>query len=230
MANIKETIYIYMIQNLINGKVYIGQTINPQKRWNRHKNIAESKKDRNTFYLQRSIRKYGIENFSFNVFQKFYTFEEAKLAEIYWIKFFESKNDKVGYNLTDGGEGCLGRVVTSETKEKIRQSHIGIKHTNESKLKIGANNPRTKLNYIKAKEIREKHKSGLSFVSLAREYFVSPENIAKIVYNQHFFDKTYISPEPYRRGKTPRSKETRKNMSIAQLGKNKKYYTEYGKI
>lgn len=57
---------IYKIQNLINGKIYIGQSKNIEKRWLRHKTTAFNKNDHSyNLPLYRAIRKYGLENFSF---------------------------------------------------------------------------------------------------------------------------------------------------------------------
>ena len=52
---------IYRITNLINNKIYIGQTANkyPSKRWGCHKHEATSGNDKP---LYRAMRKYGIEN------------------------------------------------------------------------------------------------------------------------------------------------------------------------
>jgi group I intron endonuclease len=56
---------IYKITNVINGKVYIGQTIQKRasSRWHVHKSLSKYKEE----YLYRAIRKYGLENFKFEV-------------------------------------------------------------------------------------------------------------------------------------------------------------------
>ena len=53
---------IYKIQNLINGKIYIGQSVHIKARFNAHKSEA---RNGNTRPLYNAIRKYGVENFSF---------------------------------------------------------------------------------------------------------------------------------------------------------------------
>ena len=54
--------YIYKITNLINGKIYIGQTrFNVQRRFHQH--LYEAKKGELNFPLYSAIRKYGEENF-----------------------------------------------------------------------------------------------------------------------------------------------------------------------
>lgn len=61
--------YIYTIKNLVNGKIYVGQTIqsNAKMRWYSHQADARAGKKS---YLYDSIRKYGVENFLWTVVDK----------------------------------------------------------------------------------------------------------------------------------------------------------------
>ena len=56
--------YIYKITNLINSKIYIGQTNDPRGRWNEHKSFA---KNSPTMLVDRKIKQYGVNNFDFEV-------------------------------------------------------------------------------------------------------------------------------------------------------------------
>lgn len=104
---------IYKIQNKINSKVYIGQSINIEKRWNKHKSASQDVLDHSyETHLYRSFRKYGIENFDFSII------EECPIAELnqkerYWIQKYNSFFK--GYNLTLGGDSS----GTEIKKEKI---------------------------------------------------------------------------------------------------------------
>ena len=95
---------IYKITNNINNKCYIGQTIKtPEERWKEHKQHAfgTHTNDINKS-LYKAMRKYGIENFSFEVLQNnIETYEQLDKAEIYWIDFYNSFIK--GYNETFGG-------------------------------------------------------------------------------------------------------------------------------
>lgn len=62
---------IYRIKNLINEKSYVGQSTNIEKRWNKEKTSAFNKNYASYDYpLSRAFRKYGIENFSFEVIEE----------------------------------------------------------------------------------------------------------------------------------------------------------------
>lgn len=96
---------IYKITNQVNGKCYIGQTIkSPEDRWKEHQQHAFGThiNDQNKV-LYKAIRKYGLENFTFEVIQDgITTHEELDKAEIYWINHFNSFVK--GYNSTLGGQ------------------------------------------------------------------------------------------------------------------------------
>lgn len=111
---------IYKIENLINGKVYIGQSKDIQKRWTEHRKIAE--KINETYrcsYIHNAIKKYGIENFSFSVIEKC-PLEDLDEKEIKWIAYYHSYvNDPLcnGYNLTIGGQGT--QKISSDDIQNI---------------------------------------------------------------------------------------------------------------
>ncbi len=96
--------YIYKITNKINGKVYIGQTINnPLKRWEKHLSDAREKRPYPLYY---AMNKYGIENFSFEVIEEC-SFEELDDREIFFISQYNSyinSPNSNGYNATLGGK------------------------------------------------------------------------------------------------------------------------------
>lgn len=95
---------IYKITNLINGKVYIGQSCQIQKRWSIHKWNAKNNENQAHLYL--AMRKYGIENFSFEVIE-YCSRDSLNDREIYWIQYYNSTNSKKGYNILYGGK-CGG--------------------------------------------------------------------------------------------------------------------------
>lgn len=92
---------IYKITNLLNGKCYIGQSIDIEKRWSEHKSIYNHPRCSN-YHIYKAFRKYGIENFSFSVIEEC---EQSMLddREKFWVQHYDSF--KNGYNMTIGGDG-----------------------------------------------------------------------------------------------------------------------------
>ena len=88
---------LYKITNLINGKIYIGQSVHPQRRWIEHCNKANTKTDNYPIHL--AIAKYGKENFSFEIIEWTENFDKR---EIELIKQYNSLCPN-GYNLARGG-------------------------------------------------------------------------------------------------------------------------------
>lgn len=91
LNNIK--IGIYKITNLINSKVYIGQSKNIYKRWYSHR--CDYKKKNLPLYY--SMRKYGIENFSFEIIEEC-QIDQLSKKEDYWINNYNSYVPN-GYNV-----------------------------------------------------------------------------------------------------------------------------------
>ena len=59
---------VYKITNLVNQKSYIGSSVRVEKRWQQHKNDAfNPNNEKYNYPLYQAFRKYGLENFSFNV-------------------------------------------------------------------------------------------------------------------------------------------------------------------
>lgn len=159
---------IYKIENLINHKVYIGQSRNIEKRWNRHKSTILNQNDHNYENpLYRAIRKYGIENFQFSILEKC-SIEELNQKEIYWINFYNSFFN--GYNLTFGGDGSGNHL----NKDKI----IGI-------IKDLETTSLTQKNIANKWDISEEMVQGINtgrYWKHDREYPIRKRKTAKIWY------------------------------------------------
>lgn len=92
---------IYKIENRINGKIYIGQSIAIKARWWQHKYEAKIGESQAPLYL--ALRKYGIENFSFEVLEECPQ-ELLNEKEIFWIAHYKSNDRNFGYNVLAGGQ------------------------------------------------------------------------------------------------------------------------------
>lgn len=111
---------IYRIKNKVNGKVYIGQSRDIGRRLQAHLRASANETDhrfQNPIY--KAIRKYGSDNFVFEIIHKcdqiVLKFEIDELEKEY-IRKHQSNKTKYGYNATDGGDGGM---LTDETIEKI---------------------------------------------------------------------------------------------------------------
>lgn len=117
---------IYKITNLVNKKIYIGQTIHSlTHRFNQHNNKAGCTK------LHAALKKYGRENFIIEEIEKV-PIDKLDEREIYWISFYKSTDRSIGYNILPGGKlGPLGKrkLNDSETKELILLDSKGVSHT-----------------------------------------------------------------------------------------------------
>lgn len=158
--------FTYVVHNTVNNKVYIGKSTKPFERFKKHLKVASGTRKVEKFYFHRAINKYGGDNFTFSILQKFDNEEDCNQAEMYWIKFFNAKNKKYGYNLTDGGEGCSGRVITEETREKMRKHALTRRHTEETKQKLREINLGKRL----SKESIEKTRQARLGVPLSEEH------------------------------------------------------------
>ncbi|MBQ7819894.1 MAG: GIY-YIG nuclease family protein [Bacteroidales bacterium] len=125
---------VYKITNKVTGKIYIGITNQGSGARYRHHwyeaRIGESAP------IHKSMAKYGEENFILEIIDFADTYEELKEKEKFWIKELNSMDRKIGYNLTEGGDGTFGRMHSEETKEKIRQKAIGRKISEETKKRM----------------------------------------------------------------------------------------------
>ena len=124
---------IYLIQNEIDGKMYIGQAEDIGLRWSSHLSLLQSGKHPSK-YLQQAVNKYGIENFSFTVICEC---EKEKLNELeqYYIYCLETTDPRVGYNRQYGG---TSNRPCADTRRLMSEAHKGKKHSEETKRKIGA--------------------------------------------------------------------------------------------
>ncbi len=158
---------IYCIKNIVNNKIYVGQTINFNHRKWQHTGRLRSNKHFNK-HLQRAWNKYGENKFEFIILE--YVIKNNKkldIIETRWIKELKAVDYKFGYNINSEGSTCLGfkrGSLSEEHKKKISIASSGEnngfydkKHTEENKLKMS----NSAKNRVISEETRKKHSENL---------------------------------------------------------------------
>lgn len=166
---------IYKITNLINGKIYIGSSVNLKRRKTIHLSNLKNKKHGNR-YLQNSFDKYGEDNFIFEILEPVEDKNNLIVREQYWIDTLNACNKNIGYNLAPTAGSLLGVKRSQESKIKISQAKIG-------KFK-GELSPCAILSEKEVLEIKILIAKGMSKSKIAEIYRVSLNTIWDINYNR----------------------------------------------
>lgn len=119
---------IYIFKNNINGKCYIGQSVNLRSRLKHHMGNLRAK--RYDLPLYRALEKYGVHNFTFDILESFErdpnmsTEELIKILDDMEIKYIEEYEAYTkGYNCTKGGDfGVLGLKMTEEQRKRVSEN------------------------------------------------------------------------------------------------------------
>lgn len=157
---------IYIITHIGNGMLYVGSTVDYDKRISEHKKWLKGNYHHSIF-LQRAWNKYGERQFEFFLIEE--CEKEILLErEQYWMDFYKSYNPRKGYNINPIAGSRLGSKHSDDTKKimsEYRNSDKywwkGRKHTPEAienirRSKSGVNNP------FYGKHLSEEHKKKIS--------------------------------------------------------------------
>lgn len=130
----KEKYYgiIYKVTNIVNGKIYIGQTITTLANRKRC-HINSSKLANCSCYFHKALKKYGEKNFIWEVLDHCNSKKELNEMEFHYIKQYNSFG-VTGYNLTFGGEGSIGYKHSSINRAKMSDASFrSDNHVNRGK-------------------------------------------------------------------------------------------------
>lgn len=114
--------FIYKITNNVNGKIYIGQTIqNVKERFYQHCATKCSDSVLN-MAIHRAIKKYGKSNFTIEVIEEVDK-DSLNDREKFWIEYYNSYNN--GYNSTRGEQDCSTHCKELDTESIIKEYNSG---------------------------------------------------------------------------------------------------------
>jgi len=213
--------YIYKIISPT-GKIYIGKTTNLDVRFKDYKKCNCNAQK----ILCSSLKKYGFDKHNIEIIKEgVYSDIELNQLEVYYIGLYNSFNrDNInGMNLTLGGEGCTGRVMSEETKRKIGEKSKLRRHSDEIKRKISEN--RKKVGFTEAQKLAAEKSIGRKIIK-SEEWIKNNAEGRKKPILQYTLDGEFI-----REWKSAKDVENklgldRKNIS-ANLRKKTKYAYGY---
>lgn len=139
---------IYKITNMVNNKVYIGQSVNIAQRWKAHRTRPyQPHCEQYEQPLYRAIRKYGLDQFIFEVIEECNP-EELNEKEVAWIQFYDATNSSKGYNLGLGGYEAVPQKINQTIAQEIiallkntelTQKEIALQYNISQRLVSGIN-------------------------------------------------------------------------------------------
>ncbi|MBF0208893.1 MAG: GIY-YIG nuclease family protein [Oligoflexia bacterium] len=225
---------IYKFYCNVNGKIYIGKSINLKQRIEGHKRT--SKQLNGNYYFENALIKHGWDNFTIEILETFNGFDKTNKdhknmildRESFFMKKFDSSNLSIGYNIckfsTDRtgvpqseltkkkiGNANRGRFVSDETKEKLRLSHLGNSSKKGSKL---SEESITKLRIAGiGRKHSEETKQKMSEARLGKTHSEeSKEKMRKPKVNKENLGKSFLGRK--------HSDESKEKMRQAKLNKN----------
>ena len=189
--------YIYKTTNLINNKIYIGQS-----KYNDPSYLGSG------IFIKQAIEKYGRKNFSKEILEECKSQDIANEREKFWIKDLNSKHREFGYNVADGGSSFImneeiaerisktlkgkytgensfrhGMKISEEHKDAISKSNKGRIFSDEVKKKMS----KSRKGILFSKETREKMSKSHSLKKLTSEH---KENISKSLIGREHSEET----------------------------------------
>lgn len=191
---------IYKTTNLLNGKIYIGKDI---------------KNDKNYFgsgvALKESIKKYGKNNFKKEIICFCDNLKELNEKEKYYIKLYNSRDRKIGYNITEGGDGnnmsWNGPKLSDIHKKNISD---GLKKSDKFKKMWEGDDHKKKL-----KDSRNKSEKVKKIIE-SQEW---KNKISESVKNSEKFKKAIKNPD--------RSKKISKSLKESEIFKKSRSSNEF---
>ena len=119
---------IYMIKRKDTGQMYIGQSVNIERRWNEHVS-----KGKNKSYIDKAINKHGQDNFILTIIEEV-SKKQLNDREQYWIKYYNTYSDVNHYNLSPGGD--INPMDNIESRKRVSEALSNKVRTREHALSL----------------------------------------------------------------------------------------------
>lgn len=148
---------VYQIKNKVDGKVYVGSSVNIERRWKSH--ISELNKGcHNNAHLQNAWNKYGENVFEFSILE-LTTREDLRSRENYYLQLLRCTDRNIGYNMLSDTNVGLGVRASDEVRQKISAAcsgklngNYGRKHTEEELQRM--RDARWGVGYVKKQKVK----------------------------------------------------------------------------
>ena len=213
--------YIYEIKNEVNGKTYIGQ----HKTNNLNDSYMGSGK-----VIRKAYEKYGLNNFTKTILAIAYSKKIINILEKMFISFYRVQG-KAEYNIASGGDGGngdsnKGRIVSQETKEKLRRLNLGKHLSEETKKKISEGVLKSNRTYVFSEEARRKMSESHLGKKRSKESIEAQikAQIGRIVSEE---TKKKISESNKGKHNNSVSEETKKKISESTRGERNGFYGKH---
>ena len=219
------------------GRLYIGKTKDIKTRIRAYRNNCCEGQT----ILLNSLNKYGFANHKVEVIEELYgTNEYCNEREIFWINFYMSnysKNpEKRGMNLTDGGEGTMGKVTSEEQKQWLRDklkngwnpifTFSGRKHSEDAKRRMSEKRKNNPIVWVFSDKAKEKISLSLKGRVISLETRIKLSLVLKggkkVKWTQERKDKM----RAIKLG-TKHTEQAKKKMSLAQQNQQGKCVLQY---
>jgi len=172
----EKIIGVYKIVNLVNGKIYIGSSIDIKGRWKEHIRDLKNNKHHST-YLQRSWNKYGEDNFKFCIVEECNN-DQTLDKEQYYLDKYKSYDKRNGYNIAKNSLApMMGRKHSEETLIKLSE---GVKNRDASCFVRGEDKFNAKFKDEDIINIKKLISEGCRTKDVANLYNVEGQTITQI--------------------------------------------------
>lgn len=149
------TMGVYAVVNTESSKVYVGSTVNLEKRWSQHRTALRRGVHHNP-HLQAAWEYYGATAFEYGILEYLEDPEELYLAEQFWVDIYQEENAGLYNTATIGPAPMLGRSHTSETKRKMGWARRNVSEETRRRLARASTGNTRALGYKHTDEARRR--------------------------------------------------------------------------